>query len=160
MARLSSRPRRAVRRGFPASLTFDSDCTEGGFNVREGRYVSTVWTAYNDGWDWVAFLWRDARGRYRLTHRMRFDPVDGGPVERRWHETLFGEEMTETDAIARGDIYRFIAKPWLRNELIATIRDAAERHRLIVENSELKAEVDRLESELSAAGLATASRLD
>jgi hypothetical protein len=30
-------PRRAVRRGFPASLTFDSDCTEGGFNVREGR---------------------------------------------------------------------------------------------------------------------------
>lgn len=103
MARLSSRPRRAVRRGFPASLTFDSDCTEGGFNVREGRYVSTVWTAYNDGWDWVAFLWRDARGRYRLTHRMRFDPVDGGPVERRWHETLFGEEMTETDAIARGD---------------------------------------------------------
>ena len=64
------------------------------------------------------------------------------------------------DAIARGDIYRFIAKPWLRNELIATIRDAAERHRLIVENSELKAEVDRLESELSAAGLATEPRLN
>ena len=60
------------------------------------------------------------------------------------------------DAIARGDIYRFIAKPWLRNELIAAIRDAVERHRLITENSELRAEVDRLQAEFCALGLAPA----
>lgn len=61
------------------------------------------------------------------------------------------------DAIARGDVYRFIAKPWLRNELIAAIRDAVERHSLIVENARLRAEVGRLEKEMSALGLAPAS---
>ena len=61
------------------------------------------------------------------------------------------------DAIAQGDIYRFIAKPWLRNELIAAIRDAVERHHLIAENAELRAEVGRLAKELSAIGLAPAS---
>jgi DNA-binding NtrC family response regulator len=48
------------------------------------------------------------------------------------------------DAIASGIVYRFIAKPWLRNELIATIRDAVERHRLMEENVALKAELARL----------------
>jgi DNA-binding NtrC family response regulator len=52
------------------------------------------------------------------------------------------------DAIARGDLYRFVSKPWLRNELIATIRDAVERHRLISENAVLKSEVARLRAEL------------
>jgi DNA-binding NtrC family response regulator len=61
------------------------------------------------------------------------------------------------DAIARGDVYRFIAKPWLRNELIAAIRDSVERHRLITENAALRAEVGRLEKELSAFGMAPAS---
>jgi DNA-binding NtrC family response regulator len=62
------------------------------------------------------------------------------------------------DAIARGDVYRFIAKPWLRNELIATIRDAIERHRLITENVELRSEVDRLRKEMSSAAFAPARR--
>jgi DNA-binding NtrC family response regulator len=61
------------------------------------------------------------------------------------------------DAIERGDIYRFIAKPWLRNELIAAIRDSVERHRLITENARLLATVERLEKELSSAGLVPAS---
>ena len=59
------------------------------------------------------------------------------------------------EAIARGDVYRFISKPWLRNELIVAIRDAVERHRLITENADIRAKVDRLEKELSALGLAS-----
>lgn len=53
------------------------------------------------------------------------------------------------EAIASGLVYRFIAKPWLRNELVAAIRDAVERHRLIVENAALKSEVARLRLEAS-----------
>ena len=43
------------------------------------------------------------------------------------------------------------------NELIAADRDAVERHSLIVENARLRAEVGRLEKEMSALGLAPAS---
>jgi len=48
------------------------------------------------------------------------------------------------EAIASGLVYRFIAKPWLRNELVATLRDAVERRRLILENAALKLELARL----------------
>ena len=53
------------------------------------------------------------------------------------------------EAITSGLVYRFIAKPWLRNELVATIRDAVERRRLLVENAALKAEVARLRLDAS-----------
>jgi DNA-binding NtrC family response regulator len=64
------------------------------------------------------------------------------------------------DAISRGDVYRFLAKPWLRNELIVAIRDAVERHRLVTENSELRAIVDRLEKELAALASETCVQLE
>jgi response regulator RpfG family c-di-GMP phosphodiesterase len=42
------------------------------------------------------------------------------------------------DAINKGEIYRFIVKPWLREELLATIKNAAQRHELVQQNSQLQ----------------------
>jgi response regulator RpfG family c-di-GMP phosphodiesterase len=46
---------------------------------------------------------------------------------------------TVIDAINRGEIYRFIVKPWLREELLATVKNAASRHELITRNTVLQA---------------------
>ncbi len=43
------------------------------------------------------------------------------------------------DAINKGEIYRFIVKPWLREELVATARNGVQRYELIVRNSVLQA---------------------
>jgi len=58
---------------------------------------------------------------------------------------------TVIDAINRGEIYRFVAKPWLREELIATVRDAVHRHHLTRSNTALQAETARLNGQLTAA---------
>ena len=58
---------------------------------------------------------------------------------------------TVVDAINRGEIYRFVAKPWLREELIATVRDAIQRHDLAAHNEALQAETTRLNGELQHA---------
>lgn len=63
------------------------------------------------------------------------------------------------DAINRGEIYRFLAKPWLREELIATVRNAVSRHELIVQNLRLHEQTLRLNRELSATNNQLAGRL-
>jgi response regulator RpfG family c-di-GMP phosphodiesterase len=55
---------------------------------------------------------------------------------------------TIVDAINKGEIFRFVAKPWLREELIATVRNAFQRHELITHNQALQAETLRLNREL------------
>ena len=45
---------------------------------------------------------------------------------------------TVIDAINQGEIYRFIVKPWLREELLVTIRNAVQRHELIQQNVHLQ----------------------
>lgn len=47
---------------------------------------------------------------------------------------------TVIDAINKGEIYRFIVKPWLREELLATIKNAVQRYELVVRNNQLQAE--------------------
>jgi len=56
---------------------------------------------------------------------------------------------TIVDAINKGEIFRFVAKPWLREELIATVRNAFQRHELITHNQALQAETSRLNGELT-----------
>lgn len=55
---------------------------------------------------------------------------------------------TIVDAVNKGEIFRFIAKPWLREELIVTVRNALARYTLIIENEkshlELNKEVTKL----------------
>jgi response regulator RpfG family c-di-GMP phosphodiesterase len=58
---------------------------------------------------------------------------------------------TIVDAINKGEIYRFVAKPWLREELLATVRNALQRHDLIVSNARLQSETQRLNNELTDA---------
>lgn len=46
---------------------------------------------------------------------------------------------TVIDSINRGEIYRFIIKPWLREELLVTVQNAAQRYELLCRNSVLHA---------------------
>ena len=58
---------------------------------------------------------------------------------------------TIVDAINKGEIYRFIAKPWLREELLATVRNAIHRHELVIHNEVLMARTQQLNAELMTA---------
>jgi response regulator RpfG family c-di-GMP phosphodiesterase len=58
---------------------------------------------------------------------------------------------TIIEAINKGEIFRFVAKPWLREELTTTIRNAYQRYELITHNGALSAETRRLNDELRAA---------
>jgi response regulator RpfG family c-di-GMP phosphodiesterase len=53
------------------------------------------------------------------------------------------------DAIKSGHIYRYIAKPWLREELVVTVRNAGELHRLLTENNSLHSRQELLKKKLA-----------
>src|SRR5687768_2455838 len=46
---------------------------------------------------------------------------------------------TVIEAINRGEIYRFIIKPWLREELLVTVQNACQRYELLTRNNSLQA---------------------
>ena len=46
---------------------------------------------------------------------------------------------TVIDAINKGEIYRFVVKPWLREELLATLKSAVQRYELTCRNQILQA---------------------
>ena len=58
---------------------------------------------------------------------------------------------TIVDAINKGEIFRFVAKPWLREELLATVRNALHRHELITHNEILQAQTQELNARLMVA---------
>jgi response regulator RpfG family c-di-GMP phosphodiesterase len=58
---------------------------------------------------------------------------------------------TIIDAINTGEIFRFISKPWLREELLATIRNATQRHDLLETNKKLQEDTQRLNTQLAEA---------
>jgi response regulator RpfG family c-di-GMP phosphodiesterase len=45
---------------------------------------------------------------------------------------------TVIDSINKGEIFRFIVKPWLREELLVTVKNAVQRHELICRNQMLQ----------------------
>lgn len=47
---------------------------------------------------------------------------------------------TVIDAINKGEVYRFIVKPWLREELLVTIQNAVQRYDLVFNNRALHAQ--------------------
>ena len=67
---------------------------------------------------------------------------------------------TLVDAINKGEIYRFLAKPWLREELIATVRNAVNRHELIVQNERLAEEMAEMNQRLAAANALLGEQVD
>ncbi len=58
---------------------------------------------------------------------------------------------TIVDAINKGEIFRFVAKPWLREELLATVRNAIQRHELVTHNEVLMAQTQQLNAQLLVA---------
>ena len=52
------------------------------------------------------------------------------------------------DAINKGEIFRFIAKPWIREELLATVKNAIHRYELMSQNSKLQLETQSTNTEL------------
>lgn len=55
---------------------------------------------------------------------------------------------TVIEAINKGEIYRFIVKPWLREELLTTIKNAVQRYELVVKNNQLQAEAIAMNEKL------------
>src|ERR1700749_2239634 len=55
---------------------------------------------------------------------------------------------TVIDAINKGEIYRFIVKPWLREELLATVKNAVQRFELISHNAKLQVETQTMNTQL------------
>ena len=66
---------------------------------------------------------------------------------------------TIIDAINKGEIFRFIAKPWLREELIATVRNAMQRHELVTRNEVLQGQTQQLNAQLTEANASLAARV-
>jgi len=61
---------------------------------------------------------------------------------------------TVIDAINQGEIYRFIVKPWLREELLATVKNAVQRYELIDNNTVLQSKAVVMNRELMEANRA------
>lgn len=55
---------------------------------------------------------------------------------------------TVIDAINKGEIYRFVVKPWLREELLVTIKNAAQRFDLIRQNARLQTATQAMNEQL------------
>ena len=78
---------------------------------------------------------------------MRMPEMDGArfleQVRQRWPATTrilltgYADVTSTIDAINRGEIFRYIAKPWDDNDLTLIVRDALERQRLQNENARL-----------------------
>jgi response regulator RpfG family c-di-GMP phosphodiesterase len=66
---------------------------------------------------------------------------------------------TIVDAINKGEIFRFVAKPWLREELIATVCNAVQRHDLVAHNEILQSETQHLNTQLTDANTTLAARI-
>ena len=55
---------------------------------------------------------------------------------------------TVIDAINKGEVYRFIVKPWLREELLVTIQNAVQRYELVFNNRALHAQTTTMNERL------------
>ncbi|HZL44231.1 MAG TPA: HD domain-containing phosphohydrolase [Verrucomicrobiae bacterium] len=55
---------------------------------------------------------------------------------------------TVIEAINKGEIYRFVVKPWLREELLVTVKNAVQRYELIRQNDRLQASTHAMNQQL------------
>lgn len=89
---------------------------------------------------------------------MRMPEMDGAQfleqVKRRWPDSIrllltgYADVTSTVDAINKGEIYRYISKPWDDNELLLTVRQALERKALEREKLRLEALTERQNEEL------------
>lgn len=62
--------------------------------------------------------------------------------------TAYSETRDLLDSINRGQIYKYIVKPWDVDDLTVTLKNAVERYELVQENKKLMAELMAMNSEL------------
>jgi response regulator RpfG family c-di-GMP phosphodiesterase len=55
---------------------------------------------------------------------------------------------TVIEAINRGDIFRFIVKPWLREEFLAAVKNGIQRHELVCHNAHLQSATQSMNEQL------------
>lgn len=56
---------------------------------------------------------------------------------------------TVIEAINKGEIYRFIIKPWLREEFLGAIENAVQRYQLVARNAQLRATTQAMNERLT-----------
>jgi DNA-binding NtrC family response regulator len=66
---------------------------------------------------------------------------------------------TVIDAINKSEVFRFILKPWVREDLLLTFREAVQRHELIKQNARLKAGTTALNKHLCRLNAAFRKRI-
>lgn len=91
---------------------------------------------------------------------MRMPAMDGAQflegVRKRWPDTIrllltgYSDVGAILAAINRGEIYRYITKPWDDNDLLLVVRHALERRSLGIEKDRLEALAHRQNAELKA----------
>lgn len=101
----------------------------------------------NSGTEGLALL--EAHSVTLVISDMRMPVMDGAQfleqVRQRWPDTMrllltgYADISSTVDAINRGEIYRYIAKPWDDNELLMAIRHALDQRHLKRENERLLA---------------------
>ncbi|MFA7268383.1 MAG: HD domain-containing phosphohydrolase [Sterolibacterium sp.] len=112
----------------------------------------------NSGAEGLAVLGREAVNL--VVSDMRMPEMDGAQfleqVRVRWPTVMrilltgYADMESTIAAINRGEIWRYIAKPWNDEEIVLTVRDALEQQRLSAENARLLALTQRQNEELSA----------
>jgi response regulator RpfG family c-di-GMP phosphodiesterase len=55
---------------------------------------------------------------------------------------------TVIEAINKGEIFRFVVKPWLREEFLATVKNGVQRHELICQNAQLQDATQSMNAQL------------
>ena len=66
---------------------------------------------------------------------------------------------TVIEAVNRGEIFRFIAKPWIREEMLATVENAVQRFTLIEANQQLSADTLDLNEKLVSSNAALGEKI-
>jgi response regulator RpfG family c-di-GMP phosphodiesterase len=100
---------------------------------------------------------------------MRMPEMDGAKflekVQASWPNvsrillTGYADITSTIDAINKGEIFRYISKPWDDNDIVLTVRDALERQRLKVENARLLALTQKQNDELKSLNLGLEARV-
>ncbi len=66
---------------------------------------------------------------------------------------------TVIEAVNRGEIFRFLAKPWIREELLATVDNAVQRYALVEANERLSSDTLELNDKLVKANSALEEKI-
>lgn len=66
---------------------------------------------------------------------------------------------TVIEAVNRGEIFRFLAKPWIREELLATVDNAVQRHALVEANEQLSTDTLDLNEKLVSSNTALEEKI-